>query len=427
MFTNNQEFYKICFDNSREGIIVIDEFGKILLANIAVENIFGYKTEELINESVSILLPKSIKQKHEKLVASFHEKPFHRNNFDKRDLYGIHKNGQKVEVLIGLNYFQIEDKHYVKASISDISDYKKKEQIFRNINYKLEQELQDKYKELSAKNKQLRETNKVLLEEINNKIIAEKKAKSALEKEIELNNLKTKFISLASHEFRTPLSGILTSVTLIDKHSKKNNPEKIEKHVVQIKSMVNHLNNILFDFLALEQLSNSNITYRYKTLNPFELINKIIEETKLILKKNQQINYISHNSNKEVINDYRIISIIITNLLYNAIKYSHVESIIEIDSKIKQNKLIVSIKDYGMGIPKEDQKHIFERFFRAKNAMDIQGTGIGLNIIKGHIDGLGGSISFKSKENVGTEFTFELPNYTLNKINLNYYEKGIIN
>ncbi|MDP3354115.1 MAG: PAS domain-containing sensor histidine kinase [Flavobacteriaceae bacterium] len=413
MLTNNQEFYKICFDNSREGIIVIDEFGKILLANSRVEKIFGYKPEELINESVSILLPKSIKQKHEQFLAGYYDKPFNRNDFDKRDLYGIHKNGQKVEVLIGLNYFQLDEKNYVKAFISDISDYKKKEQVIRNKNYQLEQELKIKNKELKAKNKQLREANIVLLEEINNKIAAEKKAKIALEKEIELNNLKTKFISLASHEFRTPLSGILTSVTLIDKHQKNNTIEKIEKHVNQIKTMVNHLNNILYDFLALEQLSNSNITYRYKTFNPFELINKIIEETKSILKKNQQINYSSHNSNKEIINDYTIISIIITNLLYNAIKYSHEDSIIEIDSKIKEDKLIVSIKDYGIGIPKEDQKHIFERFFRAKNAMEIQGTGIGLNIIKGHIDGLGGSISFKSKENVGTEFSFEVPNFSI--------------
>lgn len=413
MLINNNDFYKTCFDNSREGIIVIDEFRKIILVNTRVEKIFGYKPNELINKSVNILLPKSLKKSHDNNITNYYQKPYERNDFEKRDLYGIHKNGHKVEVLIGLNYFQLEEKNYVKASISDISDYKKKEQIFRNINYKLEHELKIKYVELSAINKQLIDTNKVLLDEINKKIIAEKKANNALEKEIELNNLKTKFISLASHEFRTPLSGIMTSVTLIGKHSQNKNIDKIEKHVDQIKTMVHHLNTILHDFLALEQLSNSKITYRYKTFNLFELINKIIDETKSILKKNQQIIYTPQNSNKNIINDYTIISIIITNLLYNAIKYSHEKGIIKIESSITEDNFRVTIKDFGIGIPKDDQKHIFERFFRAKNVTEIQGTGIGLNIIKGHIDSLGGSISFKSEENVGTEFTFELPHYPI--------------
>lgn len=413
MLENNQEFYKICFENSREGIIVIDEFGIILLANKRVEQIFGYKPENLINKSVSILLPKKIKKSHEESINNYHKKPYNREDFDKRDLYGIHKNGHKVEVLIGLNYFQLEGKNYVKAFISDISDYKKKEQVIRSRNFELEKELKIINKELKAKNKQLSDTNKILLKEINFKIEAEEKTNKALKKEIELNKLKTEFITVASHEFRTPLSGILTSVTLIDKHHKNNQFEKIEKHVNQIKTMVNHLNTILHDFLALEQLSNSKITYRYKTFNPSELINDIIEETKLILKKDQQIKYIKNNSNHEILNDKRIISIIITNLLYNAIKYSPEESLIIINSKIKNNKLIVSIKDDGIGIPEEDQKHIFDRFFRAKNAMEIQGTGVGLNIIKGHIDGLGGTINFRSEENVGTEFIFELPHYTI--------------
>lgn len=413
MLQNNQEFYKVCFDNSREGIIVTDDLGIILLVNNRVEKIFGYKPEELINQSVSVLLPKSMKHEHENKVANYHKKPYNRNDFDKRDLYGIHKNGNKVELLIGLNYFQIEGKHFVKASISDISDYKQREQSFRNINYQLEQKLKNRNKELRSKNKQLRDTNKILIEEINNKITAEKKAKNALEKEIELNNLKTKFLSLASHEFRTPLSGILTSVTLIEKYSKKNTPEKLEKYIDQIKSMVNHLNTILHDFLALEQISKGEIKYQFKAINPFEHINKIIVDTKSILKKNQQIKYIAHNSNKEILNDQMIISIIITNLLYNAIKYSPEKSVIEIESRIKDKKLIISIKDEGIGIPEEEQKHIFERFFRAKNAMEIQGTGIGLNIIKGHVEGLGGKINFKSKENEGTIFMVELPNYII--------------
>lgn len=413
MLFNHQDLYKICFENSREGIIVTDELGTILLTNNRVEKIFGYKSEELMNQHVNILLPKSIKQKYDENIGNYHKKPYNRIDFDKRDLYGIHKDGHKVEVIIGLNHFEIDGKRFVKAFISDISDYKKKEQIFRNINYKLEQELKIKYIELTAINKQLRDTNNLLLNEINNKIAAEKKAKIALEKEIELNNLKTKFLSLASHEFRTPLSGILTSATLIEKHNQRDSKENITKHADLIKSMVSHLDSILHDFLTLEQITKGEIKYQFKAFNPAQLIQKIIEETSSILKKNQKITFKENNSNKEILNDRKIISIIITNLLYNAIKYSPENSCIAIDAKIRNDKLSISIKDEGIGIPKNDQKHIFERFFRAKNAMEIQGTGIGLNIIKGHVDALGGTINFKSKVHVGTIFTFVLPNFLI--------------
>lgn len=415
MILHNQDFYKICFENSREGIIVTDEQGIILLTNSSIESIFGYTSEELFNNSVTMLFPKLIRNKYNYYRDLNNLKPLEKIGFEKRDLYGIHKDGHKVEVIIGLNYFELNHKNYVKASISDISSYKLKEQLFRSKNYQLEQELKIKNKELRAKNKLLRDSNKALLFEIKNKIIAEKIAKTSLEKEIELNNLKTKFLSLASHEFRTPLSGILTSATLIDKYVQNNTKEKATKHIEVIKLMVHHLNSILQDFMTLELINKGAIDYQFKSMNIVELIKKIKIESISILKKNQKIKYISHNSNKEIFNDAKIISIIITNLIYNAIKYSPEQSTIEIESKIKDNALNIWIKDKGIGIPLEDQKHIFEQFFRAKNAMEIQGTGIGLNIVKGHVDGLGGNISFHSVENVGTTFFVEIPNYQFSK------------
>lgn len=419
MIDNNLNFYKICFDNSREGILVTDLLGKIILVNKRVESIFGYKEHELVNENVNLLLPKSIRNKLK--LANNHNISYQEINIDQRNLYGIHKDGHKVPVIIGLNTFELNGQTYVKAFISDITNYKKKEQLFRKLNVNLEQEVKTKNEELKVINKQLKEANKILIIEIQNKIIAEKKVKSALEKEKELTNMKSNFLTLASHEFRTPLSGIMTSATLIDKYAQNNSVEKIEKHVDQIKAMVHHLNRILYDFLTLEQLNNNEFKLNNTNLNPFELINSIIVDIKSLLKKEQKIKYIVFNSNKEISCDKKILIAVITNLLYNAIKYSHDNSLIELSSKIRNKKLIISIKDNGIGIPKNDQKHIFERFFRARNALEIQGTGVGLNIIKGYVDNMGGSIKFKSIENIGTTFTVNLP--ITSTIKIEHYEK----
>lgn len=424
MIDKNIDFYKICFNNSREGILVTDELGKIILVNKRVESIFGYNEDELINENVNLLLPKSIKNKLK--IDHNSNLPFTNQiiNLDQRNLYGIHKDGHKVPVIVGLNHFNLDGKIFVKAFISDITDYKMKEQLFRKLKVTLEEEVKLKNEELKRINKQLKEANKVLIVEIQNKIEAEKKVKFALEREKELTNLKSNFLTLASHEFRTPLSGIMTSVTLIDKYSQNDNVYKISKHVDQIKAMVHHLNRILYDFLTLEQLNNNDVKLNKVKLNPFELINSILVDIKSLLKKDQKIKYNVNNSNKEICCDKKILIAVITNLLYNAIKYSSTNSLIELSTKIKPNQLLISIKDYGIGIPKDDQKHIFERFFRAHNALEIQGTGVGLNIIKGYVDNLGGSIKFKSKENIGTTFTVTLP-FILPIKNENYEKEGI--
>jgi hypothetical protein len=107
--------------------------------------------------------------------------------------------------------------------------------------------------------------------------------------------------------------------------------------------------------------------------------------------------------------DEKIVSLCLTNLLYNAIKYSPENTEIDLTVNLSRQKVVFSVSDQGIGIPESDQKHIFERYFRAENVLTTQGTGIGLNIVKHHVDNLGGNMYFKSKESEGSTFTFELP------------------
>lgn len=160
--------------------------------------------------------------------------------------------------------------------------------------------------------------------------------------------------------------------------------------------------------MFLDQTENQKISYNYSKFLFSNFLNEIVHNTKPILRKGQIITYTANNEDVKVFLDKKIIEIIFRNILYNAIKYSYEKSKIEVKFHIN-SYIKVTIIDEGIGIPKQDQKHVFERFFRAKNAIHFQGTGIGLNIVKHHIEKFGGTIQFKSKENVGTTFTVKLP------------------
>lgn len=241
---------------------------------------------------------------------------------------------------------------------------------------------------------------------------AEQETLNALAKEKELNELKSRFVSMASHEFRTPLSSILSSASLLEKYSinsRADNTEKTTKHLSRIKSSVNNLTQILNDFLSIDKLESGKVTSNIEKINLKELVHESIEEIGLIKKKGQEIEVDCNAKNQEVIIDGHIFKNILINLLSNAIKYSQEESKIYIKCKVENKKLYFHVKDEGVGIPEKDLKHMFERFFRASNVTNIQGTGLGLTIVKKYLDMLGGKIKIESEENVGTTIKLTIP------------------
>jgi PAS domain S-box-containing protein len=231
-----------------------------------------------------------------------------------------------------------------------------------------------------------------------------------LKKEKHLNEMKSRFVSMASHEFRTPLSTILSSLSLINKYNELDNKEKQVKHIHRIKSSVNTLNSILNDFLSLEQLESGKKSTNIQSFNLKKCCTSCIDEMNLQTKKGQVINYVIDNSDKKVFLDKDLLKKVLFNLLSNAIKYSPEYKPIEVISKIKENRIFISVSDKGIGIPKEEQSHLFDRFFRARNSINIQGTGLGLNIVKRYLELMKGVISFESNENEGTTFNLTLPN-----------------
>ena len=257
--------------------------------------------------------------------------------------------------------------------------------------------------------------NRILLVEKN--ITEQKQAEqdmvAALKKERELNEMKSRFVSMASHEFRTPLATVLSSVNLVSRHAENNNQEGINKHVGRIRNSVRNLTSILNDFLSLEKLEQGKVQFKPENFDMCELAASVTDEISGMTKEGQTIRLDCCKGNtcsgRIVTNlDPQLIRNVLFNLLSNAIKYSSENKEIIFSVEIG-DELVIQVQDKGMGIPEEEQQHLFERFFRAKNATNIQGTGLGLNIVQKHVDLMGGIIDFISKLDEGTTFIITLP------------------
>jgi len=239
--------------------------------------------------------------------------------------------------------------------------------------------------------------------------LAERNIRSALVREQELNELKTRFISMASHEFRTPLSAILSSAILLGKQNEPGKEVKREKYIGQIKTNVRNLVIILNDFLSMGKLEEGKITAQKEIFDIVQFSKSVVEEIDSSKKYGQKITINHKSPTISVFLDPKLIKHILTNLLSNAIKYSQENKKIDLILDKNQKNVIIKVVDQGIGIPKEEQSNLFQRFFRAENSAIIQGTGLGLHIVKQYVELMGGHVSFESELNKGTTFIVEIP------------------
>jgi PAS domain S-box-containing protein len=410
MLNKEQDIFNVLFEAVSEGVVVVDDQQDIVSVNSSVEKMFGYNKDELVKQKLNVLIPKNYHAGHGAHFNGFMKHKEKRQMGNGRDLYGARKNGDIFPLEAGLNPFEIYGKTFVMALIIDISVRKRQEQEIYKLNEELEKKVNERTKELRKTVNELKVVNLELDEENHKRIEAENQIKDALKKEKELNELKTKFLSLVSHEFKTPFCGILTSTILLGKYKLAEQQEKRDKHLDTITNKVHYLNNILNDFLSIEKLDTGKINYKFHTFKLSKVLDEVIYNANMLLKQGQRIKYPENIDEISLTQDEKTIELALSNLVNNAIKYSPENT--EIDINITQDKqyTTIKIKDNGIGIPEEDQKNIFNRYFRAENALLTQGTGIGLNIIKSHLENLGGTITFESKENIGSTFIMKIIN-----------------
>jgi signal transduction histidine kinase len=247
----------------------------------------------------------------------------------------------------------------------------------------------------------------LLANDISEKKKPEMELRAALQKEKDLNELKSRFVSMASHEFRTPLGAVLSSAYLVSRYKKEDQQPQREKHIQQIVSSVNTLTDILNDFLSVGKIEEGEIHPNFVIFDIKDHTDAMIREVNHLLKQYQNIRYTHTGDRTSVLLDPSMLKHVVINLLSNAIKFSTDESTIDVYTERTDDYLTLSVKDYGIGIPEEEQRSLFKIFFRSSFATNIQGTGLGLYIVKKYVEIMGGTISFKSEIGEGTEFVIK--------------------
>lgn len=238
---------------------------------------------------------------------------------------------------------------------------------------------------------------------------AETTLRLALEKEKELGDLKSRFISMASHEFRTPLATILALTETLITYRQRLSETQIEQRLQRTKEQIMHLRDIMEDVLLLAQMQARRTQFNPVELNLDELCHTIIEEFQGRIDVEHRLLYQCTPGDYTIQLDPKLIRQILSNLLSNAIKYSPAEKPVEVTLALMANRCLLRVCDQGIGIPEADLPHLFEPFHRAANVGTIPGTGLGLVITKEAIELHNGAITVESQLGQGTTFTISLP------------------
>ncbi|MFM1820553.1 MAG: hypothetical protein RLZZ402_912 [Bacteroidota bacterium] len=389
--------FEAIFQEAAIGIIVTNSQFQIILSNRFADKLFGYDAMELMGENISLLIPNHLKERHHGHLENLgHEKPISRPMGIGLDLKAKRKDGSLFPIEISLSHFKASDSMHYIAFVSDVTLKRKVEMELILKNQQINQLNETLEQEVAARTQALQNTLDKL--EVN-----AKELEISLEKEKVLGDLKTRFVSMASHEFRTPLTSILGSATLIEKYAKAEDQPKREQHINRIKSSVSHLTEILEEFLSVGKLEDGKLELHPSEFSVRDFLLDIISDFSTY----QRTIRLELEGDYTCVQDASILRKVIFNGLSNALKFSQKEVLLRVIPSV--DAVTLAIIDQGIGISEEDQKHLFERFFRGGNATVIQGTGLGLHLVDRYIRLLGGKVEIKSELNKGTELHIQLP------------------
>jgi signal transduction histidine kinase len=255
--------------------------------------------------------------------------------------------------------------------------------------------------------KQYLETLRAVNESLENRV-EERTAQLVEAKEV--NQFKSEFVSILSHDIRNPLNAILLAAGLLKNSDDKLNPEKKVAHYQMIRSAIKNMSLLLDEASFIGRADSGKLSCELIGINLVAFCNAIIKEIQLTAaQKNIDIVFNSEGNKNDFLGDEKLLHHILTNLLSNAVKYSPSNKQVILDLIFQESAVILRIQDSGIGIPIQEQKHLFEPFHRASNVGKIAGTGLGLSIVKKCVEAHGGEIALQSQEGIGSTFTVTLP------------------
>ena len=379
---------KAILDNARIMLFAMNKNGLIQFFNPEACRITGYKESEVVNHFTPVMFHQMEEIEHCRKDLWDKHKVKVRNDFEVIKEKALRNEINEMECVYRKKSGQLFP---ISLTITPIIDKKKNVTGFMGVAL-----------DISERKK------------------AEDNLLAALEKEKKLGELKSRFVSMASHEFRTPLSTVLSSAYLVEKYTTAEDQPKREKHLARIISSVNNLTNILNEFLSVGKIEEGKISIHLAHVNINKQTEQVVADMNNHLKNGQQIVYL-HEGGEIALIDEAIYKNIVINLLSNAIKFSSENAGIYVNTYVDETQLQLTVTDSGIGISKEDQEHLMERFFRAANATNIQGTGLGLHIVSKYVERLNGTIQFTSELEKGTQFTI-----TFKPQNLRHHEDIVI-
>lgn len=324
--------------------------------------------------------------------------------------------GHKINQSLGKKITDFADQAYstdIEQSIKDLFSGKKTSDatLLKIIN----KNKIPVYLEVYASTMVLEEGQKVIwgtLTNVTEKKKAEFELLKGIQKERELFDLKSRFVNMVSHEIRTPMAGILSSVELLELINQGDPAEavnKSKKHYHRIKSQIKRVTDLMNDVLLLGKFDAGKVTFHPQMVNLVSLIKELIDQNFNPQSSGRKINILTEGTKRACQVDPELFKHMVANLLSNALKYSVGQADPEIKIIFGEKNLVLEVSDHGIGIPEKDKKNLFAAFIRASNTRNIEGTGLGLVIIKHFVDIHQGNITFESSENKGSTFTITLP------------------
>lgn len=364
-------FQKAILENAGVMLIVTDKNGLIRFFNPEASHITGYTEDELIDQQTPLIF-------HDRTeIEKIRKELFNEFGTTIRDDFEVITEKARRNILEEAEYkYRRKDGSIFPISLTITVIWDKNQQVVGYMGVGID---------ISERKK------------------AEADLRESLKREKELGELKSRFVSMASHEFRTPLSTVLSSAYLIEKYTTTEQQPKREKHIQRIISSVNTLTDILNDFLSVGKIEEGKIQVRLSEFNIQRNVDSVVQEMQTSAKKGQYIDY-THEGKEMVYLDPSLLKHIVMNLVSNAIKFSSEGTIITVDTFVNENRIELSVKDNGIGISMEDQEHLMERFYRGSNATNIQGTGLGLHIVAKYAELMNGSVKYISELEKGTTF-----------------------
>ena len=390
----------LAIEYSPVNIIITDLNGQIEYVNPQFIETTGYTFEESVGKSPLGLSSYLSKEKYFENIWGI----IFKDKNDSEIIQNKKKNGEL--------FWESIVTSPIKNSSGEITNFLA---ITEDITERIEQENElKKYREeleslVEIRTVELNKLNSKLIDQLEKQKQLEIKLNSSLKNEKELNELKTKFVATVSHEFITPLSAILSSIQMIKKYSFNWAEEQKEIHYNRISSTISNLTKLIDDVLFISKIESSKIAVNYEKLSLSETIKKIEEDLAHLLRNNKSLTIINNCNKDEIITDKKLFVQIILNLITNSIKFSPYGGNIELNLSLEKSKLKLVVKDVGIGIPEKELKHVFEAFYRSENTVGINGSGLGLHIVKKAVKTLNGNVSIKSEVNLGTEVAINLP------------------